>query len=64
MKNRNVERILLLLVFTIVACDGSSKKTELANKLVDKSIANMVSVKAGDFLMGDFGTLVGDKLSF
>ncbi|MFP5973548.1 formylglycine-generating enzyme family protein [Enterobacter mori] len=64
MKNRNVERILLLLVFTIIACDGSSKKTELANKLVDKSIANMVSVKAGDFLMGDFGTLVGDKLPF
>ncbi|MGG6136459.1 formylglycine-generating enzyme family protein [Pantoea allii] len=64
MKNRNVEKTLLLLFFTIVACDGSSKKTELANKLVDKSIANMLSVNGGDFLMGDFGPLVGDKLPF
>ncbi|AGH73999.1 sulfatase modifying factor 1 precursor-like protein [Edwardsiella piscicida C07-087] len=54
----------MLLVFTIVACDGSSKKSELANKLIDKSIANMVSVNGGDFLMGDFGPLVGEKLPF
>ncbi|WP_320741257.1 formylglycine-generating enzyme family protein [Enterobacter sp. 166D1] len=64
MKNRNVEKTLLLIVFIMVACDGSSKKSELANNLIKKSIANMVSVNGGDFLMGDFGPLVGDKLPF
>ncbi|GAL58209.1 putative sulfatase-modifying factor [Pseudescherichia vulneris NBRC 102420] len=64
MKKMNIEKILLLLIFTIVACDSSSKKKELTNKLVDRSIADMVSIKGGDFLMGDFGPLVGEKLPF
>ncbi|WP_312670029.1 SUMF1/EgtB/PvdO family nonheme iron enzyme [Pseudescherichia sp.] len=64
MKKTNIEKILLLLIFTIVACDSSSKKKELTSKLVDRSIADMVSIKGGDFLMGDFGPLVGEKLPF
>ena len=64
MKNSHAGKILFLFVFAVVACDGSSKNKELASKLVDKSIANMVSVKGGDFLMGDFGPLVGEKLPF
>lgn len=64
MKNRNAKKILFLLIFTMAACDSSSKNVELANKLVDKSIASMVSVKGGDFLMGDFGPLIGEKLPF
>ncbi|EHT1099473.1 TPA: formylglycine-generating enzyme family protein [Escherichia coli] len=64
MERRNLRKTLLILVFAIVACDSSSKNTELANKLVDKSVANMVSVKGGDFLMGDFGPLVGEKIPF
>lgn len=31
---------------------------------MDKSVSNMVPVQGGEFLMGDFGPLVGEKLPF
>ncbi|MDH8179366.1 formylglycine-generating enzyme family protein, partial [Klebsiella pneumoniae] len=40
---------------------GSEKA---AKALVDKSVSNMVPVQGGEFLMGDFGPLVGEKLPF
>ncbi|MBD3701156.1 hypothetical protein IE991_18555 [Klebsiella pneumoniae] len=35
-----------------------------AKELVGKSLSNMIPVQGGEFLMGDFGPLVGEKLPF
>lgn len=44
---------------------GSAATDTLAAKsLADKSVANMVPVQGGEFLMGDFGPLVGERLPF
>ncbi|GAL58208.1 putative sulfatase-modifying factor [Pseudescherichia vulneris NBRC 102420] len=59
-----MKKIIILLAFTLVACDNPSEKSELASKLVDKSLSNMIAVKGGEFMMGDFGPLVGEKLPF
>ncbi|WP_312670025.1 SUMF1/EgtB/PvdO family nonheme iron enzyme [Pseudescherichia sp.] len=50
----------------LTGCDrGSAAADTLAAKsLADKSVANMVPVQGGEFLMGDFGPLVGEKLPF
>ena len=50
----------------LTGCDqGSAAADTLAAKiLADKSVANMISVQGGEFLMGDFGPLVGEKLPF
>lgn len=50
----------------LVGCDqGSTTSNDKTTKtLIDKSIANMIPVKGGEFLMGDFGPLVGEKLPF
>ena len=61
----------LILVATVAAsfllgCDQKStdKRETLSEALVAKSLSNMVPVKGGEFLMGDFGPLVGEKLPF
>ena len=50
----------------LTGCDqGNTTGSEKAAKaLVDKSVSNMVPVQGGEFLMGDFGPLVGQKLPF
>ncbi|PJX34072.1 sulfatase modifying factor 1, partial [Klebsiella sp. A-Nf5] len=50
----------------LTGCDqGNTTGSEKAAKaLVDKSVSNMVPVQGGEFLMGDFGPLVGQKLLF
>ncbi|WP_061709399.1 formylglycine-generating enzyme family protein [Pseudenterobacter timonensis] len=50
----------------LTGCDqGNTAGSEKAAKaLVDKSVSNMVPVQGGEFLMGDFGPLVGEKLPF
>ena len=52
--------------FLLTGCDaGNSTESEKsAKQLADKSVANMVTVKGGEFLMGDFGPLVGENLPF
>ncbi len=52
--------------FLLMGCDaGNSTESEKsAKELVNKSIANMIAVKGGEFLMGDFGPLVGENLPF
>ena len=50
----------------LLGCDQKStdKRETLSETLVAKSLSNMVPVKGGEFLMGDFGPLVGEKLPF
>ena len=50
----------------LLGCDQKStdKRETLSETLVAKSLSNMVPVKGGEFLMGDFGPLVGQKLPF
>ncbi|CAM6908896.1 MULTISPECIES: formylglycine-generating enzyme family protein [Klebsiella] len=63
--------IKLIVVASVAAglltgCDQKStgKRETLSEALVAKSLSNMVPVKGGEFLMGDFGPLVGQKLPF
>ncbi|MCL0539761.1 formylglycine-generating enzyme family protein, partial [Klebsiella pneumoniae] len=53
-------------VCLLVGCDqGNAARSEKAAKeLVGKSLSNMIPVQGGEFLMGDFGPLVGEKLPF
>ncbi|MBE2347634.1 SUMF1/EgtB/PvdO family nonheme iron enzyme [Klebsiella pneumoniae] len=50
----------------LLGCDQKStgKRETLSEALVAKSLSNMVPVQGGEFLMGDFGPLVGQKLPF
>ena len=50
----------------LLGCDQKStgKRETLSEALVAKSLSNMVPVQGGEFLMGDFGPLVGKKLPF
>ncbi len=41
-----------------------SSRSQAAKILTDTSIANMIPVQGGEFLMGDFGPLVDEKLPF
>lgn len=54
----------MIVVLVLTGCDGASKNqnSDSADVLVEKSLTNMVAVKGGDFLMGDFGPLTGEKL--
>ena len=63
--------IKLIVVASVAAslllgCDQKStgKRETLSEALVAKSLSNMVPVQGGEFLMGDFGPLVGEKLPF
>ncbi|EQA1622878.1 formylglycine-generating enzyme family protein [Enterobacter asburiae] len=50
----------------LAGCDqgNAAADTPAAKALADKSVANMVPVQGGEFLMGDFGPLVKEKLPF
>ena len=50
----------------LLGCDHKStgKRETLSEALVAKSLSNMFPVECGEFLMGDFGPLVGEKLPF
>ncbi|MEQ4813511.1 SUMF1/EgtB/PvdO family nonheme iron enzyme [Klebsiella pneumoniae] len=50
----------------LTGCDQKStgKRETLSEALVAKLLSNMVPVQGGEFLMGDFGPLVGEKLPF
>ncbi|MGV8916511.1 MAG: formylglycine-generating enzyme family protein [Pseudomonas sp.] len=53
-------------VLLLMGCDGApiSNEVQGAKRLVEKSLFNMVVVEGGEFLMGDFGPLVGEMLPF
>ncbi|MBE0243131.1 sulfatase modifying factor 1, partial [Klebsiella michiganensis] len=63
--NKKLITIVVAVCF-LTGCDQGSAaaNTQAAKILADKSIANMVPVQGGEFLMGDFGPLVGEKLPF
>lgn len=62
------KKIITIIIGACLLAGCEQKNTEVNDKstqdLVDKSVANMISVKGGAFLMGDFGPLVGEKLPF
>ena len=64
-KNSYIFCLLFVSLF-LSGCDNDrSNERELqSQELAKRSLDNMVTVKGGDFLMGDFGPLVGEKLPF
>ncbi|MBN6042533.1 SUMF1/EgtB/PvdO family nonheme iron enzyme [Citrobacter sp. ku-bf4] len=62
--NRIISTTVLVLLLTGCDSANSSDGIEITKSLVDKSMSNMVPVHGGNFLMGDFGPLVGDKIPF
>lgn len=58
--------IITITTFLLIGCDQkiSSANEQLAKTLVEESMSKMVPVQGGEFLMGDFGPLVGEKLPF
>ncbi|MGV8916513.1 MAG: formylglycine-generating enzyme family protein [Pseudomonas sp.] len=54
------------IIFLLAGCDGAppSNYVHGASRLAEKSLTNMVVVDGGEFLMGDFGPLVGEMLPF
>ncbi|WP_183269703.1 SUMF1/EgtB/PvdO family nonheme iron enzyme [Buttiauxella sp. A111] len=58
--------LLSITSIALVGCDNdqSTENKKQAQELVKHSLDNMVLVKGGEFLMGDFGPLVGDKIPF
>ncbi|GDX04431.1 hypothetical protein BSPA111_05970 [Buttiauxella sp. A111] len=59
--------LLLSVVSTFLqGCDNSqsTENKKQAQELVKRSLDNMIQVSGGEFLMGDFGPLVGEKLPF
>ncbi|MFB0713853.1 formylglycine-generating enzyme family protein [Buttiauxella noackiae] len=62
----NLFFFLSLASFALLGCDNKhdAENEQQAQVLVKKSLDNMISVKGGEFLMGDFGPLVGEKVPF
>jgi sulfatase modifying factor 1 len=62
------KKLITIVIFScfLTGCDqGNSEVNDKSSKeLVNSSIANMIPVQGGEFLMGDFGSLVGEKLPF
>ncbi|MBF7978981.1 MULTISPECIES: SUMF1/EgtB/PvdO family nonheme iron enzyme [Rahnella] len=58
--------LLSVLSIFLVGCDNnqSAENKQQSQKVVKRSLDNMVLVKGGEFLMGDFGPLVGEKIPF
>ncbi|WP_149330756.1 MULTISPECIES: formylglycine-generating enzyme family protein [Citrobacter] len=58
--------VVSIAIYMLTGCDrgNSGVNEKITKELVDKSIANMIPVQGGEFLMGDFGPLVKDKLPF
>ncbi|MCO5784711.1 formylglycine-generating enzyme family protein, partial [Citrobacter meridianamericanus] len=55
-----------IFLLALTGCDNSSSAENqlLTQALVKRSLDNMVPVAGGEFLMGDFGPLIGEKLPF
>ena len=61
MKNKCIPFYIFTLILT--GCDQKNYAIDnLSKDLVNRSFSNMIPVQGGEFLMGDFGPLVGDKL--
>ncbi|WP_436883437.1 formylglycine-generating enzyme family protein [Enterobacter asburiae] len=58
--------IISVAVCLLTGCDrgNSDANKKITKALVDKSIANMIPVQGGEFLMGDFAPLVKENLPF
>ena len=58
--------LLLVMIFNLHGCDNSEvlANEQQTQELTKRSLDNMVTVKGGEFLMGDFGPLVGQKLPY
>ncbi|MGV8916515.1 MAG: formylglycine-generating enzyme family protein [Pseudomonas sp.] len=57
--------VVLVSMFGLSACNESIQRSkEEKEKHVDTALRNMVTVEGGEFLMGDFGPLVGEMLPF
>ncbi|WP_025903510.1 SUMF1/EgtB/PvdO family nonheme iron enzyme [Tatumella sp. UCD-D_suzukii] len=64
-KETVVQITLMALALAILAgCRDEREKKADQDALVSVSLNNLVMVKGGEFLMGDFGPLVGEKLPF
>jgi sulfatase modifying factor 1 len=63
--NKKLITIVVGVCF-LTGCDQGSAAadTQAAKILADNSIANMIPVQGGEFIMGDFGPLVKEKLPF
>jgi formylglycine-generating enzyme required for sulfatase activity len=56
---------LFFITLSILGCDNKKQQADnekTSSKLSDTIINSMVLVKGGEFLMGDFGPLVGEKI--
>jgi hypothetical protein len=60
------KKLITIVIFScfLTGCDqGNSEVNDKSSKeLVNSSIANMIPVQRGEFLMGDFGSLVGENI--
>ncbi|MGR5944668.1 formylglycine-generating enzyme family protein [Enterobacter sp. C4G1] len=54
----------LLITVALTGCRDEQKIKAEQTDLVNTTLENMVTVKGGRFQMGDFGALIGEKLSF
>ena len=55
-----------IFLLALTGCDNSTstESQQLTQALVKRSLDNMVPVTGGEFLMGDFGLLIWEKLPF
>nr|CAC9168334.1 Serine/threonine-protein kinase pkn1 [Citrobacter werkmanii] len=55
-----------IFLLALTGCDNSTsaERQQLTQALVKRSLDNMVPVTGGEFLMGDFGPLIWEKLPF
>ncbi|CAM6554807.1 hypothetical protein L6310_03835 [Citrobacter portucalensis] len=55
-----------IFFLALTGCDNSTsaESQQLTQALVKRSLDNMVPVAGGEFLMGDFGPLIWEKLPF
>ncbi|MEW6484688.1 MAG: SUMF1/EgtB/PvdO family nonheme iron enzyme, partial [Pseudomonadota bacterium] len=64
-KETVVQITLMALALAILAgCRDEQEKKADQDALISVSLNNLVMVKGGEFLMGDFGPLIGQKLPF
>ena len=57
--------LFYIFVLILVGCDQKNMSNNyLSKELANSSVSNMIFVQGGEFLMGDFGPLVGEKLPF
>lgn len=46
----------------LIGCDNAKDNAGSEKRFADEIVNSMISVKGGHFQMGDFGSLVGEKL--